>query len=60
SAWSSSRKVMELRVDSGMAGMCPILPRGGTGPDYDPVPGERITSLTRGLPCRCFAPCRLC
>jgi hypothetical protein len=29
--WSSSRKRMELRVDSGMAGMCLIVPRGGIG-----------------------------
>jgi len=29
SAWRISRQVIELRVESGMAGMCPIVPSGG-------------------------------
>jgi hypothetical protein len=36
---------MELRVDSGMAGMRLIVPRGGIEPGYDLVPGERMAHL---------------
>jgi hypothetical protein len=42
SAWSSSRTMMELRVDSGMAGMGLIVPRGGVGAGYSLGSGERI------------------
>lgn len=45
--------MMELRVDSGMAGMRLIVPRGGIGPGYDPMPGERIHS--RDFPGSCHA-----
>jgi hypothetical protein len=37
--------MMELWVDSGMAGMRLIVPRGGIGPGYDLMPGERMTLL---------------
>jgi hypothetical protein len=37
--------MMERRVDSGMAGMCLIVPRGGIRPGYDPLSGERIAHL---------------
>jgi hypothetical protein len=37
--------MIELRVDSGMAGMCLIVPRGGIGPGYDHVPGSGIAYL---------------
>jgi hypothetical protein len=40
---------MELRVDSGMAGMRLIVPRTGIGSDYDHVPGSGIAHL-------CFSP----
>ena len=43
SVWSSSLRMMELRVDSGMAAIRLIVPRDGIGPGYDLVPGERMT-----------------
>src|SRR5260370_9998179 len=36
---------MELRVESGMAGMCPIMPRGGACPGYDLVPGMNYIAV---------------
>jgi Helix-turn-helix domain len=41
--------VIELRVDSGIAGMCPIMPRGGVRAGLDPVPGSGLhcCDLTR-------------
>jgi len=37
--------MMELRVDSGMAGMRLIVPRKGVGPGYDHMPGSGIVYL---------------
>src|ERR1700753_2396068 len=53
--------MMELRVDSGMAGMCLIMPRGGTWADRARVPGSGLhrwdLTLSWELPCRCLARC---
>jgi hypothetical protein len=42
--WRISRQVIELRVESGMAGMCPIVPSGGIALARLMCP-EGITSL---------------
>ena len=50
-AWSSSRSRIELRVEAGIAGMCPIMPPGGVRPGYDHVPAMNyIIVICPGLP----------
>jgi hypothetical protein len=53
-AWSSSRRVTELRVEAGMAGMCPILPSPASCPGYEHVPANRrLGWLKQAISMRC-------